>query len=92
MRTDLRDIINCLNTHKQRATYNAVGSYLGLSAIGVGSMLGEEDRPELSWIVSARTGLPAGHNDKQLHPELYTRERIISRAEELSHLLHRTRH
>ena len=86
MRSDLRDIINCLNANKRRATYEAVGSYLDVPVIGVGSMLGAQ-KPAMSWVVSSATGKPHGYVPVAMHEDLFQHEAIISRAEELSDLL-----
>jgi hypothetical protein len=90
MRSDLRDIINCLNANRIRATYAAVGAYLAIPAIGVGSLLGPH-RPCVSWIVDDTSGRPPGYTPEALHQDLFMHEVIISDAQELSNLLYHSR-
>ena len=90
MRADLRDIINCLNANKVRATYHAVAGVLQVPPVGVGSMLGER-RPEMSWIVDEETGRPHGYAVDALHPELFAQRLVINAPGELSNLLRNSR-
>ena len=87
MRSDLRDIINCLNANKIRASYAAVGSYLAIPTIGVGSLLGPH-RPCVSWIVDGTTGRPLGYAPDALHQDLFMHQVVIGDAQELSNLLY----
>lgn len=56
----LDEIIDVLHQHGQRATYGAVGEYLGLIAREVGRRMGERECSfRCSWIVKKETGRPA---------------------------------
>ena len=90
MRADLRDIINCLNVNKVRATYDAVAGVLRVPPVGVGAMLGE-CRPELSWIVDRETGRPRGYTIDALHPELFAHRLVISAPLEQDQLVRNSR-
>ena len=82
MSPKLRRIVGYLNATKIRATYGAVGELLGVPGRAVGAMLGRR-RPEVSWVVNARTGKPTGYSAKQCHPDLYKNPYIIRTGEEL---------
>ncbi len=79
-------ILATLTTRKLRATYGAVGEILGIPAIGVGRKLGEQ-RPEASWIVSAKNGKPSGYCEENCHPELYSNSFVIRTGEQLRALV-----
>ncbi len=79
-------ILSCLNTRKIRCTYSAVAEYLKIEPKEVGQILGER-RPEASWIVGRRTGLPTGYSNTQRHPGLYQSDKILNDGNELESLL-----
>lgn len=79
-------ILVALNRYKIRATYGAVGELLGIPAIGVGRRLGDQ-RPEASWIVSAKTGKPSGYTEDNCHAELYSNSLVIRSGEQLRALI-----
>ncbi len=82
----LGEVLATLGTYKLRATYGAVAGLLGCTARSLGRSLGER-RKETSWIVSARTELPEGYADAQLHPQLTVNEHVVRRSEELGRLV-----
>ena len=79
-------ILRCLNDHKTRATYGAVGGLLGISAPSAGQKLGDR-RPFASWVVRADTGLPSWYCPDQIHPHLCANGHIIVDSSELQELL-----
>jgi hypothetical protein len=46
-------------------------------------MTGRDRDPHGSWIVSRETGMPTGYTEDQIHPELTSRETILSTPQEL---------
>ena len=72
---DIDRMVSLLNQHQLRATYGAVASVVGGSAIGL--MQGRPPCHEDSWVVAATTngrsgsrrGWPTGYTDDQIHPE-----------------------
>ena len=82
-------ILLALNEHRIRATYGAVGGYLGIPAISVGRLLGLKN-PISSWVVSASTGLPTGYRESECHPDLTSRSTIIDHVDSLKKLIDRS--
>lgn len=82
MEDKVRIIIEYLNKVKTRCTYGVVAEILGVNSQSVGLHLGER-RPEVSWVVNAKTGDPTDYIDSEKHPELYRTDRIIKSAEVL---------
>lgn len=82
MDQELRGILEFLERREIRATYQAVGEAIGVSARGVGAMLGERN-PRASWVVSADTGKPTGYEPEQEHPALYNNPQIIRTGADL---------
>jgi hypothetical protein len=90
MDPDLDHIVECLQRHRVRATYKAVGEAANIPARSVGSRLG--DRCALaSWVVNASTGLPTGYARGQMHPELLANDVIIDSGDDLIRLMKRGR-
>lgn len=83
---NVQEILHTLGTSRRRATYSAVAEYLGVHRRSVAKLLGSR-RPEASWIVSARTGLPSGYLQTEMHPNLKDDPRIIRTGRELSNLV-----
>jgi len=79
-------VLDALNRHKTRATYGAVAGYLGTQARSVSQLLGAR-RPEASWVVSKRNGLPTGYSRAQRHKDLQSNCRIIETTQELASLI-----
>jgi hypothetical protein len=75
-------ILEQLDTFHQRATYGAVAGVLNASPRNLmsGRSRGQRD----SWIVAHGTGLPTGYSPDQVHPEIGSREQILSTAKDLS--------
>jgi hypothetical protein len=65
----LESITILLQLYRQRATYAAVGEYVGLPAQSIGRVLGQKTTKN-SWIVAKKTGRPSGYVEIQIHPEL----------------------
>jgi hypothetical protein len=82
MEDKVRIIVEYLNRVKTRCTYGVVAEILGVNSQSVGLHLGER-RPEVSWVVNAKTGDPTDYIDSEKHPELYRTDRIIKSAEVL---------
>ena len=68
-RKDREKLVECvlvyLNHEKQRCTYGALASMLGVKPIEVSAYLGNK-RPETSWVVAADTGKPTKFTEDQL--------------------------
>ena len=79
---EIGDILKRLGAARRRCTYGAVAGVFGVTPAEAGPLLGER-RPETSWVVSAKTGRPAGYAPDQIHPELETHPDVISGPEEL---------
>jgi superfamily I DNA/RNA helicase len=82
----LKEVVDCLNAQKIRATYGAIGKVCGIEAKSVGMALGER-RPWASWVVNASTGEPTGYKASEKHPDLYVNARVIADPEALRRLL-----
>jgi len=80
MEEKVQKIIKYLNTVKTRCTYGAVAEILGVNSSSVGLYLGKR-RPEVSWIVNAKTGEPTDYEEAEKHPDLYRTNHIIKSAE-----------
>lgn len=83
-------ILSTLNKHKIRATYGAVAELRQTHARNVSQQLGTR-RPEASWIVSKRTGLPTGYLEANCHEDLQSNPKIIDTADELELLIKSSR-
>ena len=88
----LDGIVAQLNARKQRATYGAVASLVGVLPRGL--MSGRKKCEADSWVVAAtrsegsRRGWPTGYSDNQIHPDCYRQiceasDNIIDDAEDL---------
>ncbi|MGF1740155.1 hypothetical protein L4C34_03550 [Vibrio profundum] len=75
----LNQIIGYLNENGIRATYGAVADVLGVNAQSVGMLLGER-RPEVSWVVNRKTGMPTGYLIEECAYNLLSRQEIIKDA------------
>ena len=84
------EILDCLETNRQRATYGAVAEALGyggprnvkwsLIEWNEQNGLSSEYRgPKTSWVVYKSTGEPAGYDepDTVKHPDLYQSSRVL---------------
>ena len=73
------DVLDCLNSHEIRATYAAVAEVVYGDRSGARTM-GRVLRvrtQRTSWVVNARTRLPTGHSDDDLHPNLLNNPAVI---------------
>lgn len=82
----IEKVLRVLNDNQIRATYGAVGQYLGVPAIGVSRLLGTR-RPEASWVVSASGGMPTDYDANECHPNLTLNATILRTAQELRSLV-----
>ncbi|MDZ8118874.1 hypothetical protein [Pontiella agarivorans] len=85
MKGDIRKALDYLNAAKQRATYDAVKSYLGFGTfdkIDWNEVLGP-NRQYTSWVVNKKTGMPNGYKPADLHPDLMSSEEIITKGRQL---------
>ncbi len=74
-------IVDQLDRFHQRATYGAVAALMNRSPR---NLMGKRSRsPHDSWIVSHSNGMPTGYEEEQLHPEIKSRETILSTREAL---------
>ena len=81
-----QQILDALNAARVRATYGAVAQVLGIHPLSVAKHLGVR-RPEASWVVSARSGLPSGYAASERHDNLLDNSKIIRTGDELGRLL-----
>jgi len=79
-------VLEALQREKTRCTYGALAEYIGASPRDVNNLLGAK-RPEASWIVNKKTGLPTGYEPFQIHPDLQTQEKVIDQSAGLKNLL-----
>jgi hypothetical protein len=73
----LEEILKFLNDEQLRATDGAVAEVVGVSPRAIGAVLGPH-RPEASWVVSAKSGLPTDYDQSEWHPALLSRGEIIT--------------
>jgi hypothetical protein len=74
-------IVDMLDQHRQRATYRAVGEYLGQPQ---GQLTrGLPRTPRHSWIVSQGTLLPRNYDAAEQHPDLEAKRFVLLTAAEL---------
>ena len=90
MNTTAQAILDALNREKIRATYGAVAEVLGVQARSVGQILGHR-RPEASWVVNSKDGMPTGYEPHLFHPELFRRSAVIRSGDQLRALLRQLR-
>lgn len=89
MKGDIRKALDYLNANKQRATYDAVKSYLGFGTfdkVDWSEILGP-DRQYTSWVINKKTGMPTGYQPADLHPDLLVSEEIITKGKQLQALI-----
>jgi hypothetical protein len=65
----LDGIIARLDERRQRATYRAVATLVGVLPIGLMSRRTKSYRD--SWVVNERSGAPTGYTVNQIHPDCY---------------------
>jgi hypothetical protein len=87
----LDEVVRFLNSEQIRATYRAVAEVVGGIPQGVGGRLGTR-RPEGSWVVNAKSGLPSGYSIEQCHPALLLKSQVISTGAELTRQYEQWRH
>jgi hypothetical protein len=74
--TTLSEVLRFLNHEKIRATYGAVAEVLNVIPRSIGTRLGHR-RPEASWVVSAKDGLPTDYHRSEMHPQLFRTPEVI---------------
>jgi hypothetical protein len=80
------NVLTALNNARRRATYEAVGQVIGVTALNVSKFLGER-RPEASWVVNKHSTLPTEYTVDQMHPDLTSEKEIIEDGETLRQLI-----
>ena len=78
----LEDIIDSLDRHHQRATFEAVAGLGGMPPLSV--MSREIKRQKNSWVVSKRNGLPTGYKGIEIHPALKEHVAALKSSRELA--------
>ena len=76
-------IVEFLNDHRIRATYDAVGDLAGVSARSVAALLGGR-HPRASWVVAKKDGKPSGYSDNEMHEDLFKNPEVIKTGDELT--------
>lgn len=74
-------IIDALDSARQRATYGAVAAVVGSAPRTL--MKGRDRDHRHSWVVSRQTGLPTGYDDDLLHPDLLRNDHVLETREAL---------
>jgi len=74
-------ILDQLDRFHQRATYGAVAALIDRPPHYL--LNGRPRNPRHSWVVNQETRLPTGYFKDQIHPDIITRERILSSAKDL---------
>ncbi len=71
----LATVVATLERHSQRATYGAVGGFVGLPAQSV--MNKEVKSHRNAWVVAVKTGEPTGYDRTQIPPSLNKNARVL---------------
>ncbi len=80
-RTNVTEVLLCLDDLEVRATFGAVADSIDVIPQSMGELLGPR-RPEASWVVSAADGRPTGYEQSEMHDDLF-RSDVISTSHEL---------
>jgi len=94
----IREVLECLNHYRVRATYQAVGEVIGCHWRQVGSQHLKKASRLTSWVVNKATRQPSDpeYTDEPLlvHPDLERINHVIEEPKELLALIaaHRVRH
>lgn len=78
-------VLDALQSQCQRATYGAVGEFLGIPGMSVSAHLG--DRSKRASFVVAANGQPTGYKKSELHPDLFKNEKVIRTGQDLTTFL-----
>lgn len=81
----LDHVLDALDRGHQRATYGAVGAFLGEAPRTL--MKGRTRDPRHSWVVSSQNNEPTGYTPDQTHPALREHEQVLKTKEELERWL-----
>jgi len=84
---DLKDILDLLNSFKQRATYGAIAKILGTSARSL--MSPYPRKPRYSFVVRKNTHLPTGYVATEMHSNLLDRPHVLDDEQSLRAWLRR---
>ena len=87
MKYTIEQILEALNDHKIRATYEAVGGLLGCPAKNVAQRFLGNRRPLASWVVNKGNGMPSGYMTVNCHKDLQSNSHIVDSPVELIHLI-----
>ncbi len=74
-------ILDELDSARQRATYGAVAAVVGVSPRAL--MSGRERNQRHSWVVNLKTGLPTEYTDELMHPELTSNSVVLTTKPDL---------
>lgn len=84
-------VLEVLNAHELRCTYQALADYSGAGTpFNLFPYLGKK-RPWASWVVRGDTGLPGKYDHEDLHPNLTRNDHIVENADELASLIRERR-
>ena len=84
-RRSLHEILERLERHRQRATFGALAGALGCEPLAL--LDGYPPTPRTSWAVNRSTGMPTNHHPDEIHPDLFQKVRVISKAEDIQEWL-----
>ena len=79
-------VLAALQHEKVRCTYGALADYIGANPRHISTYLSPK-RPEASWVVNKKTGLPTGYEPFQMHPDLQAQEKVIDQGKGIEQLL-----
>jgi hypothetical protein len=77
----LRQVLDLLNQHHQRATYGAVAGLFGKAPRSLMQGLPRDWRH--SWVVNKETGLPSEYPAGKIHPAIRERPEILEAEQDL---------
>ena len=75
-------IVDQLNRFRQRATYGAVAAVVNRSPRNL--MDKRTRNPRDSWVVSRKDGMPSKYPEDQVHPEIKSRDTILTTGADLA--------
>ena len=89
----IKEVLDCLNNYRLRATYQAVGEVIGTHWRNVGPHYLKKASPRTSWVVNKATGRPSddvyGHQPLIVHPVLERSDHVICGLRRTARLHHR---
>lgn len=79
-------VLGALQRERTRCTYGALAEFIGARPRDVAAYLAPR-RPEASWVVNKKTGMPTRYESFQIHPGLEMNQKVIERGADIKRLL-----